>query len=104
MVVTKEELQKIGEDSFNEWFNTWFENAELDEKLKKSASNGAYCLLINCNSPDIMISENRQMQKDEFVGNLRNHYPSLQIERTENEVTALMTKKKINEVKISWKN
>ncbi|MDT1996825.1 hypothetical protein MX633_09070 [Carnobacterium divergens] len=104
MTVSKEELQKIGEDSFNEWFNTWFENAELDEKLKKSASNGAYCLLINCNSPDIMISENRQMQKDEFVGNLRNHYPSLQIERTENEITVLMNKKKINEVKISWQN
>ncbi|MDT1950093.1 hypothetical protein MX630_04965 [Carnobacterium divergens] len=90
MAVTKEELQKIGEDSFEPWFKKWVKKARVERKLRAAAKEGY-------NSISFVCCSNPHMQNDKFVGYLRNEFPSLTVER-ENYIY------KKEKVKISWQN
>lgn len=104
MCVTKNQVTKIIDQSFDKWFNVWFEKSNLDRIIERAAEKGFHYCIINCNtvaaSSDI---EERWMKNCRFVGSLRNKYKGFTVERKQETKTALFGGSiEINEVVISW--
>lgn len=106
MCVTKNQVTKIIDQSFDEWFNSWFEKSNLDRIIEKSAEKGFHYLTINCNSVKASSDvEKRWMKNCRFVGSLRNKYKGFTVERKQETKTALLGGSfEINEVVISWED
>jgi hypothetical protein len=78
-----DELRKIGTESYDKWFERWYEKENLEEKLKQSAMKGYSSYSYNPKSKHRTEYENRRMSDKRFVEKLEGKLDGFRVYRQE---------------------
>lgn len=74
------ELRKINENSFKVWFEKWYQESNIEERMKKAAEEGFKGIEIDVHNQSDA-TKKRFMQKDEMVAALKEKLPDFTIKR-----------------------
>lgn len=103
-MLSVKDLNEIYNDSFDKWFNRWWDKFDPQKKIKHSAMKGYKTLMIAETGEDYI---DRRMDDDRFIDKLKEKLPELYIKREirENSYVNLLGKRITDikkYVKISW--
>lgn len=103
-----EELKSTNDNSFNTWFERWYEKNNLPSKLKKSAQQGysGYFIELRWTAPVSESDEylNRRLRDPRTVTKLKEKLPGISIEFVKEQNTGLFGLKYTTEkLEFSWK-
>ena len=103
----KDQLHEISDESYQKWFDRWFEKANLENEFIKSASMGygGYEIKITDLSDDYL---ERRLNNVKIVGLLQEKLPSLEIEITKQDNSYYFLDKLIKRtrkyISFSWRD
>ena len=103
-MVTREELNKLGENPYEEWQEKWLSDYGLDGKLRWEAKKEGKSYIINCNEDWFAKpSELKYMKDERFLQAIQNQYPDLNVTRVSKRKWWTRNEDSYNYIKISWK-
>lgn len=83
MMLNVKDLNEIYNDSFDKWFNRWWDDVDPPKKIKQSAMKGYKLIKIPETGEDYT---DRRMNDDRFIDRLKEKLPDLYIKRETNEI------------------
>lgn len=103
-----EELKSTNDNSFNTWFDRWYEKNNLPSKLKQSAQEGysGYCIELRRTTPLSERDEylNRRLRDPRTVVRLKEKLPGIRVEFVKEQATGPFRLRYTTEkLEFSWK-